>query len=91
MQRQRRTVEIMAAAGQTQESIAGALRIDEKTLRAHFADELQHGAARVRGELLCLLFEAASEGKVSAQTFLGEHLGIDRRAWSPRRREGSRQ
>lgn len=65
-------VEEMKFCGESDNTIARALRIDPDTLRKHFADELADGHAQRRREVIGLLFESARNGNVSAQKKLEE-------------------
>lgn len=72
----RRTVEQMVACGESQDRIARAIGIATNTLVEHFSDELQHGLARRRSEVLELLFKSARKGNVSAQKALAGITGL---------------
>jgi hypothetical protein len=61
----RATVERMVACGDSQETIARAIGIDEATLRKHFADELATGYAKRRRQVVDMLFTGASKGNAS--------------------------
>lgn len=63
---QRDLVATAAGGGATQQAIALALGLTVPTLRKCFADELQHGAARRRFEVLLSLFAAARRGQAGA-------------------------
>lgn len=65
--RQRHEVEVWAAGGLSEESIAHAIGISRTTLRKHFAQELDVGADKKRGEVVAALFAAAKSGNVAAQ------------------------
>lgn len=68
----RTTVEQMKFVGESEATIARALRIDPDTLRKHFAEELADGHAQRRKEVIGLLFDSARGGNVSAQKKLEE-------------------
>ena len=53
------TVERMLACGDSQNTIARALGIDDDTLRKHFPEEILNGAAKRRREIVDLLFDGA--------------------------------
>ena len=86
----RQTVEEMKYFGEDEAVIARALGIDIKTLKKHFADELDGGFAARRKEIVGMLFKSAREGNVSAQRKL-EEIGkvagaaeeVDRRTSQP--------
>jgi hypothetical protein len=86
----RQMVEEMKFCGESENTIARALRIDVDTMRKHFADELAYGHASRRREIVSLLFKSARDGNVSAQKKL-EEMGrvagaaaeIDRRGQAP--------
>jgi DNA-binding CsgD family transcriptional regulator len=63
----RRQVEECKSGGMSNEEIAMAIGITAPTLEKHFEDELAHGRARKRAEVLRLLYAAARKGNVSAQ------------------------
>lgn len=56
------SVERMLACGDSQETIAKALGIDDGTLRKHFADEICTGAARRRRQVVDAIFEGVAAG-----------------------------
>lgn len=58
----RTTVERMLACGDSQNTIARSLGIDDDTLRKHFPEELANGAARRRREVVDWLFKGARAG-----------------------------
>lgn len=64
--KQRRSVEQMISVGESHNTIAHALGIDDDTLRKHFQKELTHGASKRRQEVLEILYKAARNGNVSA-------------------------
>jgi len=55
-----------AGAGVSHELIAAALGITRPTLRRYYRQELSHGAAARRMEMLEALHEAAMRGSVTA-------------------------
>jgi hypothetical protein len=68
----RRTVEEMRYCGESEDTIARALKISTRTLRKHFVEELADGHANRSREVLGLLFKSARSGNVSAQKKLEE-------------------
>src|SRR5262249_52664194 len=68
----RSEVSLMLACGMTHEAIARAIGCTPPTLYKHFADELAHGAAKKRREILQMLHKSAKAGNVSAQKKLEE-------------------
>jgi hypothetical protein len=69
-QNNRHRVELLVAVGETQDFIARAIGCSAVTLRAHFASELEFGAARIRAEIISMLFRASERGNVSALKYL---------------------
>jgi hypothetical protein len=69
-QGQRRTVERLAALGESRGSIAQALGIALGTLDVRFGEELASGRARRRGDLIGMLFASARKGSVTAMKTL---------------------
>jgi hypothetical protein len=69
---QRITVERMKFCGESDATIARALRVDVGTLRKHFVDELENGYAHRRKEVIDLMFEAARQGNASMMRRLEE-------------------
>jgi hypothetical protein len=63
----RRQVEECKSGGMSNEEIAMAIGISTPTLEKHFEEELLHGRARKRAEVLRLLYAAARKGNVTAQ------------------------
>lgn len=59
------TVERMRACGDSQETIARGLGIDEETLRKHFGEELKNGYANRRREIVDMLFKGAAAGNAT--------------------------
>lgn len=57
---QSRTVKALAAVGVPQESIAGYIDIDAKTLRKHFRQELDHGTLEANVKVAQTLFSMAT-------------------------------
>jgi hypothetical protein len=68
----RLTVERMKFCGESERTIGLALGVDARTLRKHFAYELEHGHANRRREIVDLLFKSAGDGNVSAQKRLDD-------------------
>lgn len=68
----RRTVEEMIACGESQNTVARSLCIDDDTLRKHFPDEIANGWSNRRREIVELLFANARKGNISAQKRLEE-------------------
>jgi DNA-binding transcriptional ArsR family regulator len=60
--RERLQVELMVAGGMTLDDIAMALGISRKTLSKHFAPEIEHGKAKVRGKLTSQVMALALGG-----------------------------
>lgn len=58
----RRMVRLATAGGIVQRDIAGALGIDEKTLRKYYADEIDNGAAVANAAVVAALFRTATAG-----------------------------
>ena len=56
------SVERMLACGDSQETIAKALGIDDGTLRKRFAEEISKGAARRRRQVVDAMFEGVAAG-----------------------------
>ncbi|MER8387297.1 hypothetical protein [Mesorhizobium sp. M0968] len=61
----KRTVEQMVACGDSHDTIARAIGIQDNTLRAHFADELKNGYAKKRREILKLMYDGAKKGNAT--------------------------
>jgi aspartate oxidase len=74
--RDRKRVEILVCAGWTQDRIALALGIDAKSLRKHCRDELDHGAARCRAEIVAGLLRRAAGGSPVVWKLL-RRLGVN--------------
>jgi hypothetical protein len=67
---QRRTVRAMSGFGIPQADIATYLRVDPKTLRKHFRDELDLGSIEATSKVAQSLFRMATEGhNVAAAIF----------------------
>lgn len=65
----RRQVETMAAYGIPEPDISRVLKIDPKTLRKHYRDELDLGSTKANAQVAGFLFSAARNGNVTAQIF----------------------
>jgi hypothetical protein len=61
----RRTVERMVACGDSQNTIARAIGIEDDTLRKHFDEELKNGYAKKRREVLNWMYEGARKGNAT--------------------------
>ena len=67
---QRRTVRAMSGYGVPQDDIATMLRVDPKTLRKHFQEELERGSIEATAKVGQSLFRMATEGgSVAAAIF----------------------
>lgn len=66
---QRKTVEAMAAYGVPEHEIGRVIRIDAKTLRKHFREELDTAHTRANAQVAGFLFSAAKGGNVTAMIF----------------------
>jgi hypothetical protein len=66
---QRRQVEALAAYGIPEADISGVVRIDPKTLRKYYREELDLGEAKANAQVAGFLFNAAKSGNVTAQIF----------------------
>jgi hypothetical protein len=62
-------VEAMAAYGIPEDDIAAVLKVDAKTLRKHFRDELDLGHTKANAQVAGFLFNSAKTGNVTAQIF----------------------
>lgn len=60
----REAVKVRAGMGQTQDSIARYLRIDEKTLRKYYRDELLRGPDEANAQVASAIFNAATGREV---------------------------
>jgi hypothetical protein len=65
----RAQAEAMAAYGIPEAEIAAVLKLDPKTLRKHFRDELDLGRTKANAQVAGFLFNAAKNGNVTAQIF----------------------
>ena len=65
---QKEIVTVMAAAGIQQDRIAACMRIDAKTLRKHFRQELDHGLDMANTEVARTLYRMAASGRHPAAT-----------------------
>jgi hypothetical protein len=63
-------VELLVSVGMSHDDIGRAIGCNHETLRKHFADEIEHGAARKRAETAAMLHRAAKKGSVTAQRAL---------------------
>lgn len=66
---QRQRVKMFSAVGVPHKEIATVLKIDEKTLRKHFREELDTGAAEANAQVGGRLFKLAMEGNPIACIF----------------------
>jgi hypothetical protein len=66
---QRRQVEALAAYGIPEADISGVVRIDPKTLRKYYREELDFGETKANAQVAGFLFNAAKNGNVTAQIF----------------------
>jgi hypothetical protein len=66
---QRRQVEAMSAYGIPENDISRVLRVDPKTLRKHYRDELDMGSTKANAQVAGFLFNSARNGNVTAQIF----------------------
>ena len=73
---QRRTVEAMVGYGIPQVDIARVVGINDDTLRKHFREEIDTGAARANARVAAFLFEQATgqRGDGSAAVFYEARL-----------------
>lgn len=62
----RASVEAMAGCGIPEADIAKVIRIDPKTLRKHYRDELDTGHIRANAQVAQSLYEQATTGNVTA-------------------------
>jgi hypothetical protein len=67
-EKDQRIVEAMAGCGIPQDSIARTLRIDAKTLRKHFREELDTSADKANAQVGATLFKLATSGRCPAAT-----------------------
>lgn len=85
---QRRLVTVLVGMGVPQNIICRKLReggIDGRTLRRHFADEIEHGREELISSLKAQIVQAAMRGSVRAGTWLLERL--DPEQFAPRYRQ----
>lgn len=66
---QRQLVQLHATIGTHQTVIADILGIDEKTLRKHYREELDHAAAQANATIGGALFNKAKGGDTAAMIF----------------------
>lgn len=59
-----------------EDAVAAVIGVSRPTLRLYFAEELDHGRARKKAEVISLLYKTARKGNVSAQKKLNELIGI---------------
>ena len=59
-------VAVLRALNQSNDEIAAAMGISERTLRTHYSVELKQGLAQKRAEVMVLLWDQAKKGNVSA-------------------------
>lgn len=64
-----RQVEAMAGYGLPEVEIAQVLKIDPKTLRKHYQEELDSGHIKANAQIAGFLFNSAKNGNVAAQIF----------------------
>lgn len=65
----------LSALGQSQEDIAVIVGVSEKTLRKHYASELQEGAAEANAAVVGFLMDKIKEGNVAAMIFFDKAQG----------------
>ena len=65
----RQTVQMHAMVGTRQEIIAGILKIDPKTLRKYYREELDQSVAKANATIGGALFNKAKNGDTAAQIF----------------------
>jgi hypothetical protein len=65
----RELVAVLVAAGFTENQISIALGCAPKTLRKHFAAELDEGAIRINARVTKAIFDAAERGNTAAARF----------------------
>jgi hypothetical protein len=80
MPKHRQRVEELISCGMTLGNISKRIGISEKTLRLHFPDELAHGRALRRAEVIELLYAAARKGDSVALSKLADMTDEDRGA-----------
>jgi DNA-binding CsgD family transcriptional regulator len=86
----RQAVTRLVATGMATEEIAEVIGISHPTLRKHFSDELAHGRAKLRREIVDLLFQAAHRGSIGALRHL-EVLTRGQGAMRPGKKEQAQQ
>jgi hypothetical protein len=64
-----RQVEAMAGYGIPETDIAQVLKVDPKTLRKHYQEELESGHIKANAQVAGFLFASAKNGNVAAQIF----------------------
>ena len=64
-----RQVETMSGYGVPEAEIAQLLKIDPKTLRKHYSEELRLGHTKANAQVAGFLFNSARSGNVTAQIF----------------------
>lgn len=65
----RATVEAMISYGIPQEDIAAVLKIDKKTLRKHYRDEIDTATAKANSQVGQRLYQKALQGDVASMIF----------------------
>lgn len=90
-QRARDDVRLWAADDWTEDRMARQLGISRNTLRKHFAEELEHGADKVRAMVLRDLMRSSAQGKVGASNKLLEITGLVPPPAAPRAPEAAQQ
>ena len=66
---QRRQVKLMAAMGNSHDSIGKVIGIAPKTLRKHFDQELIRGVIEANTQVARMLYQAAMNGSLAAMIF----------------------
>jgi hypothetical protein len=64
-----RQAEAMAGYGIPETDIAQVLKVDPKTLRKHYQEELESGHIKANAQVAGFLFASAKNGNVAAQIF----------------------
>jgi len=64
-----KVIEILRSAGFTQEMIANAARIDKKTLRKYYSEEMKAGKDYANGQIAAMLYTKAMRGDVRALVY----------------------
>jgi hypothetical protein len=80
---QRTQVSVLRFAGWSHERIAAVIGIAPGTLRQHFSDELENGAARLQSEILVAAAARARSGSTAAAKLLMESRAAKRRNRKP--------